>query len=50
MHMLLEGVIFIGTVAGVASMKGGGAIPTPSFITFLQMNLVNTQGILSSNS
>lgn len=31
MHMLLEDVIFIGTVAGVA-------IPSPSFITFPQMN------------
>lgn len=38
MLTLLEGVIFIGTVAGVASLKGGGAIPNPSFITFPQMN------------
>lgn len=43
MLTLLEGVIFIGTVAEVASLKGGGAIPSPSFIIF-------PQGILSSNS
>lgn len=38
MRMLLEGVIVMGTVVGVASLKEGGAIPNPSFITFPQMN------------
>lgn len=38
-HMLFDEVMCTGTLTRMASLEGGGAIPSPGFITFPQTNL-----------